>query len=181
MCWKVGSLRVALPPGAFLQASAEGEEALCRFVTDNAGDARNVADLFAGCGTFAGRLLEKAAQITAVENDEDAVQALTQAGRDHKNLRTLKRDLFCGPLTTKELEAFDAVVLDPPRAGAREQCAALAISTVPRIIVISCDPGTFARDARILCEGGYTLQKLVLIDQFVWSAHVELAAFFARF
>ena len=165
---------VALPVGAFLQATAEGEAALVAAMREAVGDAGIVADLFAGLGTFA---LALSGKVYAAEGARDAVLALKSAGRgifaDH-------RDLFRRPLDVAELNRFEAVVLDPPRAGAKEQTPLLACSSVPRIAYISCNPNTFARDAKILADGGYRLSWVKPVGQFRWSTHVELAAAFVR-
>ena len=166
--------RVALPHGAFLQATAEGEAALVGAVREAVGEAQVAADLFAGLGTFA---LALAGKVYAAEGARDAALALKAAGRgifvDH-------RDLYRRPLDASELNRFEAAVLDPPRAGAREQVGLLAISIVPRIAYVSCNPATFARDARTLVDGGYRLDWVKPVGQFRWSTHVELAGAFSR-
>lgn len=177
-----GRAPVTPPPGAFLQATAEGEAALLAAVRDAVGDAERIADLFAGLGTFA-LPLAGAADIHAVEADAPALDALTAGWRAAGGLRRLTaeaRDLFARPLAGAELARFDAVVIDPPRAGAAAQMHALAEAGPPRIAAVSCDPDSFARDARILCDGGYRLDRVRVVDQFRWSAHVELAAAFSR-
>jgi 23S rRNA (uracil1939-C5)-methyltransferase len=165
---------VALPQGAFLQATAEGEAALVAAVREAVGEARITADLFAGLGTFA---LALSGKIYAAEGARDAVLALKGAVRgifaDH-------RDLFRRPLDVTELNRFEAVVLDPPRAGAKELAPHLAASTVPRLAYVSCNPNTFARDAKELIDGGYRLLWVKPVGQFLWSTHVELAAAFVR-
>jgi 23S rRNA (uracil1939-C5)-methyltransferase len=165
---------VALPHGAFLQATAEGEAALAAAVLEAVGDAAVTADLFAGLGTFA---LALSGKVYAAEGARDAALALKGAGRgifvDH-------RDLFRRPLDIAELDRFEAVVLDPPRAGAKEQMPLLAASGVPRIAYVSCNPATFARDARTLVDGGYRLDWVKPVGQFRWSTHVELAACFGK-
>lgn len=165
---------VALPPGAFLQATAAGEAALVAAVREAAGGAEIVADLFAGLGTFALALHGK---IYAAEGARDAALALKGAGR---GVFVEHRDLYRRPLDTAELDRFEAVVLDPPRAGAKEQVTALAASKVPRIVYVSCNPATFARDAAALAGGGYRLDWVQPVGQFRWSTHVELAAAFTR-
>jgi 23S rRNA (uracil1939-C5)-methyltransferase len=169
----LGGAAVALPDGAFLQATADGESALVAAVRDAVGDAAHILDLFAGLGTFA---LSLEGQVNAVEGSRDAALALLATHRvavDH-------RDLFRRPLSIAELAGAAAVVLDPPRAGAREQVAELAKSTVPRLAYVSCNPATFARDARTLIDGGYRLDRITPVGQFRWSTHVELAAGFTR-
>jgi 23S rRNA (uracil1939-C5)-methyltransferase len=169
---------VPLPHGAFLQATEEGEAALIAAVREALGPARIVADLFAGLGTFA---LSLDGRILAAEASRDAALALKAAANPAgRQVFVDHRDLFRRPLDAKELERFEAVVLDPPRAGAREQVAALAGSAVPRIAYVSCNPSTFARDAKILVEGGYRLLWVKPAGQFRWSTHVELAAAFSR-
>lgn len=172
---RFGALRVALPPGAFLQASEAGESALRDFVLAHTHGFKRVADLFCGSGTFTGPLLETGAEVYAADSEAEAIAALK-----NPRLRAERRNLFKEPLNLTELARFEAVVIDPPRAGAKDQFEALAQSDLRTIVSISCNPVTFARDARILLDGGYTLKNLKLIDQFVWSAHVEVAGAFVR-
>ncbi len=172
----LGGVAVPFPAGAFLQATAEGEAALVAAAREAVGDARVTADLFAGLGTFALNLQGKT---YAAEAARDAVFALTAASAG-RTLFVEHRDLFRRPLTTAELDRFEAVVLDPPRAGAREQVAQLARSTAAAIAYVSCNPSSFARDAKILVEGGYQLDWVLPVGQFTWSTHVELAARFRR-
>ena len=179
---RFGRALVAMPPGAFLQATAEGEAALVQAVSLAIGPARKVADLFAGCGTFALALADRA-DVHAVESDPAMTKALDKAARMTDGLHQVQvetRDLFRRPLDADELKGFDAVVIDPPRAGAEAQAHLLALSRVPVIASVSCNPATFARDARILMAGGYRLDWLQVVDQFRWSAHVELVARFVR-
>lgn len=178
----MGPGRVHLPPGGFLQATAAAEEILASLVLEGAARAKTVADLFCGIGPFALRLA-LGARVQAFDSDALAIAALDHAARNTRGLKPLvarKRDLFREPLTRFELEAFEAVVLDPPRAGAEAQSRELAASPVPRVVMVSCDPGTFARDAALLSAGGYRLERLVPVDQFAWSAHVELVGHFVR-
>ena len=175
---RFAGLPVTPPPGAFLQASAEGEAALVAAVLANIGEPKRVADLFAGLGTFAVPLAQRAA-VHAVEGDAPALAALNKAAGALR-LTTERRDLFENPLTPKELARFDAVVFDPPRAGAAAQAQALAGSKVPRVVAVSCNPATFARDARTLVDGGYALNRVYPVDQFLWSAHVEVVGVFSR-
>jgi len=156
-----------------IQATEDGENALVEDVLDALGGAESVADLFAGLGTFA--LAAKAAY--AAEASRDVVGALKRAA---PNMTVEHRDLYRRPLDQAELKRFDAVILDPPRAGAAEQAAELARSSVARIAYVSCNPATFARDARTLVDGGYTLDWARPVGQFRWSTHVELAACFTR-
>lgn len=173
-----GGIAVQLPPGAFLQATADGETALLSAVSEAASGARQVADLFAGVGTFA-LPLARQAEVHAVEGDGAMLNALGAAWRGTERLRGLTtevRDLFQRPLLADELRRFDAVVIDPPRAGAEAQTRALASSGVPVIAAVSCNPVTFSRDARILSEAGYGIDWIQIVDQFRWSPHVELVA-----
>lgn len=179
---RFGKALVAPPPGAFLQATPQGEAALLAAVTDAVGEAKRIADLFAGCGTFALPLSERS-EVHAVEGETAMTAAMEKGWRATpglKKLTTETRDLFRRPLEPDELRAFDAVVIDPPRAGAEAQFATLARSTVPVIAAVSCNPVTFARDARLLIAAGFRLDWVQVIDQFRWSAHVELAARFSR-
>ncbi|WP_276199768.1 RsmD family RNA methyltransferase [Chelatococcus sp. XZ-Ab1] len=178
----MGPAAVVPPPGGFLQATAAGEAALAALVTEACAGARHVADLFAGCGPFALRLARQA-KVHAVENGADALAALQRALRNTQGLKpvtTEARDLFRRPLLPLELERFDAVVLDPPRAGAEAQARQIALSRVPLAVSVSCDPGTFARDARILVEAGMHLTRVVPVDQFRYTHHVEVVGVFTR-
>lgn len=175
-----GPATVTPPPGAFLQATAHGEAALLAAVTEAVGPAKRIADLFAGCGTFALPLARRA-EIHAVEGDAAMLAALDAGWRKAAGLArvtTETRDLFRRPLLPDELAKFDAVVIDPPRAGAEAQTQALAEAQTARIAAVSCNPVTFARDAKTLCAAGYRLQWVQVVDQFCWSPHVELAAAF---
>ena len=177
-----GGIAVEPPPGAFLQATVEGEAALRAVVAEATRDAAVVADLFAGCGTFALPLARRA-RVHAVEGDAALLGALDGGWRRAEGLRQVTceaRDLYRRPLSPDELARFDAVVVDPPRAGAEAQMRALAGSRVARVASLSCNPVTFARDARILVEAGFAAGPVTVIDQFRWSAHVELAAAFTR-
>lgn len=165
---------VPFPVGAFVQATADGEAALVAAVREAVGEAKRTADLFAGIGTFA---LALPGPICAAEASRDTVLALKRAS---PAIAAEHRDLYRRPLDSSELANFEAVVLDPPRAGAAEQVAALASSSVPRIAYVSCNPATFARDARTLVDGGYALSWVRPVGQFRWSTHVELAAAFER-
>jgi 23S rRNA (uracil1939-C5)-methyltransferase len=179
---RFGDAPVKLPPGAFLQPTREGEALLQSRVLAAVKGAKRVADLFAGCGTFA-LVLAKQARVHAVEREGamlDALAAGARATQGLKPLTTEKRDLFKLPVTPPELAEFDAVVLDPPRAGAAAQVAELAQSRVRRIAYVSCDPASFARDARVLVERGYAMGAITPVDQFLWSSHIELVAAFAR-
>lgn len=180
----MGRVRVTLPPGSFLQATAAGEARLAGLVAEAIGQtgAKAVADLFSGVGTFALRLAERA-RVAAYESSAPAIEALLKATRGVAGLKPVTgeaRDLFRRPLLPLELKAFDAVVFDPPRQGAQAQAEQLAASKVPLVVGVSCDPVTFARDAAILIAGGYRLEQVTPVDQFLYSAHVELVGVFRR-
>jgi 23S rRNA (uracil1939-C5)-methyltransferase len=170
----LGHSPVPLPHDAFLQATSDGEAALVGAVRDGVGEAKIVADLFAGIGTFA---LSLTGKIYAAEASREAVLALKAAGR---GVFVEHRDLYRRPLSMAELDRFEAVVLDPPRAGAEVQAQQLAASRVPRIAYVSCNPASFARDAKLLVSGGYRLERVTPVGQFRWSTHVELAASFRK-
>lgn len=175
----LGGVPVPFPPGSFLQATPEGEAALVAAVREIAGEARAVADLFAGLGTFT--FAFPSAKVYAAEAARDAILSLkAAAGQARRAVYADHRDLFRRPVTSVDLDNFGAVVLDPPRAGAREQVAEIAGSHVPLIAYVSCNPSTFARDAEILSQGGYRLDWIQPVGQFRWSTHVELAARFSR-
>lgn len=177
-----GAARVVPPPGAFLQATAEGEAALVAAVREAVGPARRIADLFAGAGTFSLPLAE-AAEVHAVEGEAAMLVALDAGWRQARGLHritTEARDLFRRPLTADELGRHDAAVIDPPRAGAEAQMRQIAASSLRLVAAISCNPVTFARDARILTRAGFALDWVQVVDQFRWSPHVELAARFSR-
>jgi 23S rRNA (uracil1939-C5)-methyltransferase len=179
---EIGRARVVLPPGAFLQATEAGEAALAERVLAAAQGGKRVADLFAGVGTFSLRLAESA-QVTAVDASEPAVAALARAAtmtQGLKKIETQARDLFRRPLLTFELDPFDVIVLDPPRQGAEAQMRTLSSSKVRRVIYVSCDAASFARDAKLLAAGGYKLTEVIPVDQFRYSPHVELVGTFAR-
>jgi 23S rRNA (uracil1939-C5)-methyltransferase len=171
---------VEYPPGAFLQATPDGEAALVTAVGEWLSGAARVADMFSGLGTFAFALAGDA-RVLAAEAARDAHLACrTAAGRARLPMESVHRDLFRNPLRAEELAGFDGVVLDPPRAGAREQVAQLAASGVPRIAYVSCNPSSWARDGRVLADAGYRLAELRPVGQFRWSTHVELASLFIR-
>lgn len=175
-------ISVTPPPSAFLQATEFGENALTKAVIESVGPAKNIIDLFAGCGTFS-LPLAKQARVLAVEGKASLLSALDSGWREADGLKTVqteKRDLFRNPLLPEDLTKFDAVIIDPPRAGAKAQCEALAGSNPPRIAFVSCNPVTFARDAKTLCEAGFTIDWIQVVDQFRWSPHVELVAQFTR-
>ena len=173
-----GTVAVAVPPGAFLQATEAAEQTMADLVGGHLKRAKKVADLFAGCGSFALRLAAKS-EVHAVEGDAAALSALDRGSRFATGLKRVtgeRRDLFRRPLTFKELNAFDGVVFDPPRAGAEDQSKQIARSDVPFVAAVSCNPVTLARDLRILMDGGYMLKSVTPIDQFLWSPHVEAVA-----
>ncbi|MER9396014.1 MULTISPECIES: class I SAM-dependent RNA methyltransferase [unclassified Mesorhizobium] len=173
-----GTVAVAIPPGAFLQATQAAEQTMADLVGGHLKRARKVADLFAGCGSFALRLAAKS-EVHAVEGDAAALSALDRGSRFATGLKRVtgeRRDLFRRPLTFKELNAFDGVVFDPPRAGAEDQSKQIARSDVPFVAAVSCNAVTLARDLRILIDGGYILKSVTPIDQFLWSPHVEAVA-----
>lgn len=179
---RVGRADVPLPPGAFLQATAEGEETLARLVLEHAGKSRHVADLFTGIGTFALRLAE-AARVAASDSEPAAIRALQQAAGKTSGLKPIDaqaRDLFRRPFMASELKNFEAVVFDPPRQGAEAQARELGKSAVPIVVAVSCDANTFARDAKILVDAGYKIASAVPVDQFRYSHHVEIVAKFTR-
>jgi 23S rRNA (uracil1939-C5)-methyltransferase len=178
----LGGAAVTPPPGAFVQAVAEAEAAMTTLVVTGVGKAKRVVDLFCGVGTFT-FALARAARMLAVDGDARAIEALTAAARRVQGLKPIEtrvRDLFRMPFAARELEAFDAVVFDPPRAGAGAQAEQLARCKVPKVVAVSCNPATLARDARTLIDGGYELSGVTPIDQFLFSAHVEAIALFER-
>lgn len=172
---------VELPPDAFLQATPEAETALSELVLAGLGEARRVADLFAGIGTFTFALAARAC-VHAVEGAAPALAALRAAANRAglSQVTAESRDLEARPLAPEALAAYEAVVFDPPRAGAAAQAEAIAASSISRVIAVACNPATFARDARLLCDGGFRLARLRPVDQFLWSTHLELAALFLR-
>lgn len=179
---RMGKSMVELPPRSFLQATAEAEEMLGRLVAEGVGPARKVADLFSGIGPFALRLAE-AARVYAADSDRDGIAALGKAHNHTQGLKPVEakmRDLFRDPLAPIELDAFDAVVFDPPRAGAEAQSREIARSKVKTVVAVSCEPKTFARDAAILIAGGYRLDRVTPVDQFAYSTHVEVVGVFRR-
>lgn len=176
----LGQAQIVPPPGAFLQATVAGQQALTDAVCASVGDAKRVVDLFAGCGTFS-LPLASTAKVHAVEGAAELLTALDGGWRRAQGLKpitTERRDLFRNPLLPQELSQFDAVVIDPPRAGAQAQTTELARAGVPRVAFVSCNPVSFARDAAILCAAGYQIDTLLVVDQFRWSGHVELVAGF---
>jgi 23S rRNA (uracil1939-C5)-methyltransferase len=178
----MGCADVLLPPGAFLQATAAGESVLADLVQERLGTARKPADLFCGLGPFALRIAETRT-VSAFDSDAAAIAELGRAARLTSGLKSVTaeaRDLFRRPMLPMELARFDAVVVDPPRQGAEAQARQLAASRVPRVIMVSCNPTTFARDVRLLVGGGYRMGPVTPVDQFRHAAHVELVAAFTR-
>ncbi|RDC60089.1 23S rRNA (uracil(1939)-C(5))-methyltransferase [Alteripontixanthobacter maritimus] len=171
---------VPLPPGAFLQATRDGERALLAAAQDWIGDAATVADLFAGLGTFAFALADKT-KVLAVEAARDTHLACQSAARAYgRPVHSLHRDLFRNPLRAEELNRFDAALLDPPRAGAREQVDQIAESKLARVVYVSCNPASWARDAKRMVDAGFVCREVRPVGQFRWSTHVELASYFTR-
>jgi len=178
----MSGVHVPLAPAAFIQASEEGERALVAEVVAACSTAKRVVDLFSGIGTFTFPLA-KTHQILTVEGAKPAYDALQMGVKRAAGLKQIiakHRDLYRRPLTGAELAGFDAVVFDPPRAGAKEQVLELAQSDVQTIVGVSCNPNTFSRDARILADGGYTLNRVVPVGQFLWSTHLELVSVFTK-
>jgi 23S rRNA (uracil1939-C5)-methyltransferase len=177
-----GTAQVEPPPGAFLQATRAGEATLVAAVLKGTHDARRIIDLFAGCGTFS-LPLARSAQVLASEYDAAMLKALDTGWRKATGLRDVKteaRDLFRRPYLAAELNKFDAIVLDPPRAGAAAQVAEIAQSTVPRIVYVSCNPVSYARDVKSLVEAGYSQDWTMVVDQFKWSPHTEVVGGLTR-
>jgi 23S rRNA (uracil1939-C5)-methyltransferase len=170
-------MRVTPPAGGFLQATEAGEEILARLAADALKGAGRVADLFCGAGAFALRLADAHA-VYAVDSDAAAIAALRRAAAPR--VEAVVRDLFVKPLPAAELDRFDAVLFDPPRAGAASQAREMAASAVGRVVAVSCNAQTFARDARILQDGGFACESVTPVDQFRYSAHVEILAAFRR-
>ncbi|HOO49864.1 MAG TPA: class I SAM-dependent RNA methyltransferase [Alphaproteobacteria bacterium] len=180
-----GAITVDLPAAAFLQPSAAGEAALIDAVLQGLsrhklGKKDKVADLFSGCGTFAGHLLNKYT-VHAAEGDWAMANSLVEAAKGHARFSAEVRDLFKEPIVGRELRDYKAAVFDPPRAGAKEQAQMLAKSNLPVVIGVSCNPSTFARDAKILLAGGYKLKTIQMVDQFTWSTHTELVGVFEKY
>ena len=177
---KFGTLNVKLPALAFLQPSEQGEEALSNTMLQMLQNfdttPKTIADLFSGNGTFTGRLLESGINITAFEIDKKSIQTLKIAGLQHAK----QRDLFKDPVTCDELNQFDSLVLDPPRAGAKAQCQEIAMSDINEFIYVSCNPSSFARDMNILSEDGFKIKQIRFVDQFPWTTHMELVAHISK-
>jgi len=180
---RMGRAVVTPPPGAFLQATAKGEEVLAQLTREALAGARRVVDLFSGIGTFALRLAEEA-DVLAVEADEEMLAALKaaadSAGGALKEVRVLRRDLLRTPLSSLEMKKVDAAVIDPPRSGARLQAEQIARAPIGKLAYVSCDPASFARDLKVLVEHGFTVTRITPVDQFRWSPHVELVGALER-
>jgi len=177
-----GGHKVTPPAGAFLQATKQGEESLVSAVTETILGAKKVLDLFSGCGTFSLPAAQNA-EVHAVESDKEMIASLTQAWRMADGMRALTaeaRDLFRRPLLPDELNRFDAIIIDPPRAGAEAQIIEISKSDVKTVAMVSCNPVSFARDAEILLQAGFVIRNLKVVDQFRWSSHVEISAGFHR-
>jgi 23S rRNA (uracil1939-C5)-methyltransferase len=178
----IGASRLILSPGGFLQATAKGETLLADIAIQAMRGAKRVADLFCGAGAFALRLASKR-EVVAIDSDAGAIEALRRAAAHDANLRGLRvdrRDLFARPLQASELASFDAALFDPPRAGAQAQARAFAASALTLVVAVSCNAETFARDARILVDGGFAAEAAIPLDQFRFSPHVEIVAIFRR-
>ena len=176
------TIEVCLPPGAFSQATRTAQQSMMDLVKVHLKKCKFIADLFCGAGTFA-LPLAKQSKVYAAEFHAPSLTAMDRAWREARGLKPLKwerRDLFRTPLLTRELKVFDGLVFDPPRAGAEAQAAHIAKSTVKYVAAISCNPSTFARDARILMDGGYRLQKVTPVDQFFYSPHIEVVGLFVK-
>ena len=179
---RVGTAQVTLPPGSFMQPTMAGEETLAALVTARCKGAKHIADLFCGFGPFTLRLAEKF-RVSAFDSDAPAIAALGNAVKLTQGLKPIKaeaRDLFRRPLMPQELRDYDTVVFDPPRQGAQAQSQQLAASRIARVVAVSCNPATFARDARVLIDGGFKLESVTPVDQFRHTPHVEVVALFRR-
>jgi 23S rRNA (uracil1939-C5)-methyltransferase len=178
-----GGVSVELPVNAFLQATNKGQDAITAFVLEHIGDADKVADFFCGLGTYTFPLLKNVVSVSAYEGNKDMTVSLFNAARKagvENRILTEARDLFANPLKAEELNRYDAVVINPPRAGAKAQTEQLAKSDVKKIVMVSCNPKTFEKDAKLLLDGGYKLIYIMPIDQFYWSKHLELTSVFIK-
>jgi 23S rRNA (uracil1939-C5)-methyltransferase len=179
---KFGAIDVALPPGVFIQAVGEAEQAMAELILAGLGKVKSAVDLFAGVGAFTFPIAGRA-KVLAVDSDKVAIAALAAGVKKAtgiKPITTLVRDLFREPLSALELNEHDAIVFDPPRAGAEAQCKMIAKSKVKTVIAVSCNPATLARDARTLIDGGYKIETITPVDQFLYSPHIEVVAVFRR-
>jgi 23S rRNA (uracil1939-C5)-methyltransferase len=178
----LGPANVVLPTGSFLQAVPQAEDAMAQFAVDAVSGAAKIADLYCGVGTFTFRLAQ-VGTVLAADSAAPAIAALKAAAGATPGLKTITaeaRDLARRPVLSRELAKIDAVVFDPPRAGALEQAGEIARSKVSRVVGVSCNPATFARDAKVLCDAGFTLERVLPVDQFLWSPHVEMVGVFSR-
>lgn len=178
-----GHVAVEIPSGGFLQATVASEQAMAKLVLEGLKKSKKAADLFCGSGSFTFRMAEKM-QVFAVESDSFALNALERSARRNiaglKTIQTEQRDLYSRPLSKKELDSFDGLIFDPPRAGAEQQAREIAKSNIAQLVAVSCNPVTLARDLKILVNGGYKLDKIYLIDQFLWSSHCEVVAHLSK-
>lgn len=176
----MGDIAVSIPPAGFLQATEEGEMALAALAKSHLANSKFIVDLFCGCGSFTFALATQC-KLHAVDSDPELIDALqTSANQAMQPVTSEVRNLFRRPLTSEELKDYDGLIFDPPRAGAKSQADEIARSQIPSVVAISCNPASFARDARKLVDGGYRLERVVPVDQFRWSAHVELIGLFSR-
>lgn len=178
-----GDAKVELPAGAFLQATKAGQDAITSFVLEHTNGSKNVADLYSGCGTYSFPTAQNGAHVSAYEGSYDMVLAMNNAIRQNKMddlITAQSRDLYKNPVRADELKQFDAIIINPPRNGALPQVQQITKSDVANVIMVSCNPQTFERDAKCLLDSGYTLEKIVPIDQFLWSNHLELTAYFKK-
>lgn len=177
---RLGNIDITLPHDAFLQATSEGQKLLTGFALSGTNGAKRIADLFCGIGTYSVAMAENA-RVHAIDDHALMIANLKQVASSHKlNLTAETRNLFTKPLSASDLKSFDVVVINPPRLGAKSQCEQIALSNIRNVVMVSCNPATFARDARILKNAGFTLKDALAIDQFVWSPHLEIAASFVR-
>lgn len=173
-----GGHKVEITANCFLQASAKADHVLADLVTSNLpANAHKVVDLFCGRGTLTLPMAEKSIKVTGFEGDVRSIAALVNVG--HPNVRALTQDLFADPVMAADLRSYDAIVMNPPRSGAQAQAKQVALSKVPRVVYVSCSPQTFAKEAEILCERGYILEKVIPVDQFMWAAHTEVVGVFS--
>ncbi len=177
---RLGNIDISLPHDAFLQATSEGQKLLTDFAVSGASGAKRIADLFCGIGTYS-VVMAETASVHAIDDHALMISNFKQAANANKlNLTAEARNLFTKPLSASELKSLDAVVINPPRLGAKAQCEQIALANIKKVVMVSCNPATFARDAKILKNAGFTLKDALAIDQFVWSPHLEIAASFVR-
>ncbi len=176
----LGSIEINLPINSFLQATKEGQRLLTEFVVAETKGKKHILDLFCGIGTYSFSLAENA-KVEAVDSGKDMIENLNSTSKNYNcSLTAMVRNLFTMPFTTNELDKFDTVVLNPPRLGAKAQCEQIALSRIDKVVMVSCNPATFVRDAKILKTSGFNLKNIIAIDQFIWSPHLEIAASFVR-